>query len=61
METLIHALEVSVQNNGAKTPVTLGHLLNIVKLAHKNEQRRLAKQEKQHYELLKQINPLGQD
>lgn len=61
MRALIHALEVSVQNNGAKTPVTLGHLLNIVKLAHKNEQRLFAKQEKDHLKLVRQINPFGQD
>lgn len=32
MEILIKVLEKSVEKNGADTPLTLGHLLNIAKI-----------------------------
>lgn len=34
-EKLIEILEASVKKNGADKPITLGHLLNIVKKAQK--------------------------
>jgi hypothetical protein len=39
MDNLIHVLELSVNKHGKDTPITLGHLLNIVKLAQKYEER----------------------
>jgi hypothetical protein len=38
IQILIEVLEHSVKKNGADKPVTLGHLLNLVRLADKIEQ-----------------------
>lgn len=37
MEILINVLELSVSKHGAETPLTLGHLLNIMKMAQRFE------------------------
>jgi hypothetical protein len=39
IQILIEVLEHSVKKNGADKPVTLGHLLNLVRLADKIEQK----------------------
>jgi len=41
MKTLIEILETSVKKHGANCPLTIGHLLNIVKLADKVEETRV--------------------
>jgi len=39
IQILIEVLEHSVKKNGADKPVTLGHLLNLVRLADKIEEK----------------------
>lgn len=59
MSILIEVLEESVRRHGAKTPVTLGHLLNIVKLAGRIRAKRKKAaaeyEEKLHREFLEEI------
>lgn len=43
---LIKILELSVTKNGPDKPVTLGHLLNIVKLAAKEKSRNIEAEER---------------
>lgn len=38
LEKLIKLMEVSVKRNGKDTPLTLGHFLNILKLAQRKLQ-----------------------
>lgn len=45
MKELIAILEQSVKKNGANKPLTVGHLLNIVKLANKTKAKKQKKQE----------------
>jgi hypothetical protein len=60
LEILTTVLEESVRRHGVNTPVTLGHLLNICKLATKFETVVDEHYEKQHLELMKEIDPFGQ-
>jgi hypothetical protein len=39
IQILIEVLEHSVKKNGADKPVTLGHLLNLLRLADKIEEK----------------------
>ena len=51
----------SVKKHGKTKTLTLGHLLNICKLASKWEAKLDARSEKEHQQLMEDINPLGQD
>lgn len=49
-DKLIIVLEKSVEKNGADKPVTLGHLLNIAKMANRlqeNEENRIERNEQE--------------
>ena len=58
--TLIKILEVSVKKHGEKTPVTLGHLLNIVKMVDRAEEGEALAEIEQHKAIMEEINPIGQ-
>jgi len=60
-QTLIKILEVSVKKHGEKTPVTLRHLLNIVKMVDRAEEGEALMEIKQHESIVNEINPMGQD
>ena len=59
--TLIKILETSVKRHGEKTPVTLGHLLNIVKMVDRAGMKMSEHEEAEHQQLLHDIDPLKQD
>ncbi len=65
MKELIQILEIAANRHGPKHQLTIGHLLNIVKLAEKtkkkNKHRQSLLEEEQHQEIISQINYLGQD
>lgn len=65
MKELIRILKVASEKHGALTPLTIGHLLNIVSMAESiktHEEEVSAIREKQrHEQILEEINPLGQD
>lgn len=65
MKTLIRILTESVRRHGADTPLTLGHLLNIVKMWHRVTRRQAIRaerrEERNHQEaLLAAFNDHGQ-
>lgn len=65
MEELIQILEIAANRHGPKHQLTIGHLLNILKLAEKtkekNKHRQSLLEEEQHQKLLNQISYGGQD
>lgn len=65
MKQLIKILESAVKKHGAETPLTIGHLLNICKMAENLKQKTKEKQaileEKQHNQILADISWGGQD
>jgi len=65
MNKLIKILETAKQKHGGETPLTIGHLLNICKMAQNlkthEEEAEFIKGQKQHNEIMNWINPLGQD
>jgi hypothetical protein len=58
---LIKTLEDSVAKNGGDKPVTLSHLLNICKMAEKREEKLECLKREQHFSLLEEIDPMGQE
>ena len=54
-------LAMSVQKHGGDKVLTLGHLLNICKLAEKFEVKLQERDEQEHQELLNDLDPLGQE
>jgi len=65
MNELIRILETAKQKHGGEHPLTIGHLLNICKMAkdlkaHKQEVAAI-KENKQHWQILKEIQYHGQD
>lgn len=61
MKYLIAVLESSINRSGAATPLTLGHLLNLLKLAEKLRCKVEQHNEAEHLALPNEINPHGQD
>lgn len=65
MKELIEILETAQSKHGGTSPLTIGHLLNICKLAEKLYEKEIAKSQeieiKSHLEIIEDINPLGQD
>lgn len=61
LRVLTTVLQISVNKHGENTPLTLGHLLNICRLAQKFEAKIVASEEEEHRMLMEQINPFGQD
>lgn len=60
LKILVYVLGVAVQKHGGKTPVTLGHLLNIIKMCIRFYTKAEQIEQKQHNKLMSEINPLGQ-
>lgn len=58
---LIATLETSVKHNGPDFPLTLGHLLNIVKLMQRQENKQKKREAKQEEELRKQLEEILHD
>lgn len=65
MKELIRILEIAANIHGPKRQLTIGHLLNIARMAECNRLQRqeivAIKEQNEHLEILEQINPLGQD
>jgi hypothetical protein len=65
MKELIRILELAANRHGPKHQLTIGHLLNIVKLAERTKTQSAENQaileDDQHRQLFDEINPLGQD
>jgi hypothetical protein len=65
MNELISILETAKQKHGGETPLTIGHLLNICKMAKdlKAHEQEIAaiKEEKQHNRIMSEISWGGQD
>ena len=65
MKELIQILEVAASKYGSLEPLTIGHLLNICKMAERMKDKNLERQadleDKQHWEIMNEINPFGQD
>lgn len=65
MKELIRILKVAAKKHGAETPLTIGHLLNICKIAESakshEEEAAAIREQQQHNQILEEINPLGQD
>jgi len=60
-KNLIAVLELSVRRNGPDTPLTLGHLLNIIKMVDRVEVGQIEREIDQHHQILQEIDPLWQD
>lgn len=64
MKELIKILQVAVKKHGGTSPLTIGHLLNIVKMAEgiRIHEKEIAgiKEEKQHNQILEDISWGGQ-
>jgi len=52
---LVRVLTISVEKNGADKPLTIGHLLNIIKLADKFEFLESEAEEEMHDKILSEI------
>lgn len=52
IQDLLSVLEVSVRKHGGDTPLTIGHLLNIVKMIEKKQIKRYKQEEKDHKDCL---------
>lgn len=50
-DPLIQVLEKSIQNHGPNKVVTLGHLLNIVKMAERIKVQQIEQQDREEYEI----------
>ena len=65
MKALTKVLQISATKHGPETPLTIGHLLNICKLADKaeklNKQYEAEKEEKEHTALINSISFFGQN
>jgi hypothetical protein len=61
LQFLIKTLEISVAKNGDKTPLTIGHLLNICKMAEKRKEKLEFLEHEHHFSILKDIDPMGQE
>lgn len=60
LRILTTILQISVNKHGPDVPVTLGHLLNICRLAQKYETKVSAHEEAEYVRLRNEIDPLGQ-
>ena len=61
MSSLTKLLEISCQKHGKDYPLTLGHLLNISRMIDKKHVQRTKFEDKQHEELLNELDHLGQE
>jgi hypothetical protein len=60
LRILTCVLSMAVKKHGAEAPLTLGHLLNICKMAKRYEDEITMRGEKEHEKIMQEINPLGQ-
>lgn len=61
LKILTTIISISARKHGADKLLTLGHLLNICKMAQAFEQKIVEREEKEHAELLNEIGNNGQD
>lgn len=61
LQFLIETLEISVAKNGDKTPLTIGHLLNICKMTEKRKEKFEFLERERHFSILKDIDQIGQE
>lgn len=52
IQDLLSVLEISAKKHGADHPVTIGHLVNIVKMVEKKQIKRYERMELDHKELI---------
>lgn len=60
LRILTITISQSVEKHGPDAPLTLGHLLNICKLARKYETQIEGQEEREHWKLINEIDPFGQ-
>lgn len=64
MNELIRILEAAKHKHGGEHPLTIGHLLNICKMAKdlKTHEQEVAaiKENKQHWQIMEEVSPFGQ-
>lgn len=60
LRILIYILSVAVRKHGGKQPVTLEHLLNILKMARRYELRLAESEELENQKLMDEIRGDGQ-
>jgi esterase/lipase len=61
MKYLIKTLEISAAKHGGETPLTIGHLLNICRVAEKMKKLDQNRIETEYKNLLREIDPMGQE
>lgn len=61
MKNLVKILQVAVKKHGETTPLTLGYLLNLARMAEGQKEVAAIREEKEHAELLEWVSPFGQD
>lgn len=60
-KNILAVLDIAIRNNSPTTPLTLGYLSNILKMAEKFEERDAKLEEKQHKDILEEISYFGQN
>lgn len=60
-KNILAVLDIAIKNNSPTTPLTLGYLSNILKMAEKFEERDAKLEEKQHKDILEEISYFGQN
>jgi len=60
-KNILAVLDIAIKNNSPSTPLTLGYLSNILKMAEKFEQRDAEREEQQHKDILEEISYFGQN
>lgn len=60
LRILICVIAASVKKHGETKTLTIGHLLNICKMAQKYEEEIEEREEKEHQQILVDIDPFGQ-
>lgn len=60
-KSILAVLDIAIKNNSPTTPLTLGYLSNILKMAEKLEERDAELEEKQHKDILEEISYFGQN
>jgi len=60
-KSILAVLDIAIKNNSPTTPLTLGYLSNILKMAEKFEERDAKLEEKQHKDILEEISYFGQN
>lgn len=60
-KNILAVLDIAIKNNSPTTPLTLGYLSNILKMAEKFEERDAKLEEKQHKDILEEISYFSQN